>query len=38
MVGDHSVYIDGTMLFSYNPPKRQWLPVSLNQLIDMSKS
>uniref|UniRef100_A0A183CHX8 GCFC domain-containing protein n=1 Tax=Globodera pallida TaxID=36090 RepID=A0A183CHX8_GLOPA len=37
MFGIHSIYIDGTMLFQYNPPKRQWLPVSLNQLIEMSK-
>ncbi|KAL3077180.1 hypothetical protein niasHS_013169 [Heterodera schachtii] len=37
MFGIHSIYIDGTLLFQYNPPRRQWLPVSLNQLVEMSK-
>jgi hypothetical protein len=38
MFGDHSVYFDGTMLYFYNPTRRQWLPASLNQMIEMSRT
>lgn len=37
MFGDYSVYIDSTMLHYYNPPRQQWLPISLNQLLEMCR-
>lgn len=37
MFGDFSVYIESTMLFYYSPPKRQWLPASLNQMLEMCR-
>uniref|UniRef100_A0A1I8B7U2 G-patch domain-containing protein n=1 Tax=Meloidogyne hapla TaxID=6305 RepID=A0A1I8B7U2_MELHA len=38
MFGDFSVYLDGTLLFYYSPPRRQWLPASLNQLLEMCRN
>jgi len=38
MFGDFSVYMDGTVLFYYSPPRRQWLPASLNVLLEMCRS
>uniref|UniRef100_A0A914KN32 G-patch domain-containing protein n=1 Tax=Meloidogyne incognita TaxID=6306 RepID=A0A914KN32_MELIC len=37
MFGDFSVYMDGTVLFYYSPPRRQWLPASLNVLLEMCR-